>query len=167
MKFHSQHLKKSVPTSFFKLDTDSDRFRQCKNCGKQFMTPHRGRVYCNDFCSDEFNNRDKRWKREEASFVHDTMEEKAIESSELILETDEEILKNNLSILESLNITEKERCVNIDSLAAYGYKFAHFSGQGKLFNIDPSKECCFLQIGNFRLYRVDYSKVLVVNLIHS
>ena len=167
MKFHSQHLKKSVPTSFFKLDTDSDRFRQCKNCGKQFMTPHRGRVYCNDFCSDEFNNRDKRWKREEASFVHDTMEEKAIENSELILETDEEILKNNLSILESLNITEKERCVNIDSLAAYGYKFAHFSGQGKLFNIDPSKECCFLQIGNFRLYRVDFSKVLVVNLIHS
>ena len=167
MMYHSQHLKKSAPNSYFMMDEESDRFRKCKNCGKEFMTPHRGRVYCNDFCSDEFNNRDKRWKREEASFVHDTMEEKAIESSELILEPDEEILKNNLSILESLHITEKERCVNMDSLDSYGFKFGHFSGQGKLFNIDPSKECCFLQIGNFRLYRVDFSKVLVVNLIYS
>ena len=167
MKYHSQHLKKSVPNSYFKMDEESDRFRKCKNCGKQFMTPHRGRVYCNDFCSDEFNNREKRWKREEASFNSNKIEETAKVNYELIIESDEEILKNNLSILESLNITEKERYVNMESLDSYGFKFEHYSGKSKLHNIDPSKECHFLQIGNFRLYRVDYSKVLVINLIHS
>jgi hypothetical protein len=165
MKFHSQHLKKSVPTSFFKMDTESDRFRQCKNCGKKFMTPHRGRIYCNDFCSDEFNNREKRWKREEASFnSSNSTEEITIENSQLKLEPDDEILQNNLAILESLNITVKEQYINMDSLDQFGYKYSHYTGKGKLYNIDPSKECHFLQLANYRLYRVDFSTLLVVNL---
>ena len=164
MKYHSQHLKKSVPNSFFRMDQESDRFRKCKNCGKEFMTPHRSRVYCNEFCSDEYNNREKRWKKEEASFMTHRIKGKAVENSELMSGIDEEILKNNVSILDSLFITQKDKYLNMELLDSLGFKFSHFSGQGKLFNIDPSNECSFLQFGSYRMYRVEFSTVLIVNL---
>jgi hypothetical protein len=52
----------------------------------------------------------------------------------------------------------------MELLDSLGFEFSHFSGQGKLFNIDPSNKCSFLQFGSYRMYRVEFSTVLIVNL---
>ena len=87
-------------------------------------------------------------------------------SNETIQETDESIFEMNVSILDSLQISKKGDYYNIDVLHNYGFQFSHFSGKGKLFNIDPNLNCHFLQVKNYRLYRVGFSTILIINLIH-
>lgn len=64
MQYHAKNLKKSVPYSPYKMDEESDRYRCCKNCSKEFMTPHRNRIFCDDECSNEYHNAQKRYNRD-------------------------------------------------------------------------------------------------------
>ena len=190
MQYNEQYIRKKPPQSIYKLNPDSDRYRICKYCDTEFMTSHRSRKYCDNdnHCSNEYHNALKRYKRDmkklndeidkqqqlEASeeLIEETKQdtnEETIETTfaETIKESDETILKSNISILESLNVAENGTGYTVEALDSYGYKISHFSGRGQLFNIDSNKNCHFLQVGNFRLCRVEYSKILITNLIHT
>lgn len=88
------------------------------------------------------------------------------ESSNETIQYTKSILEMNVSILDSLQISKKGDYYNIDVLHSYGFQFSHFSGKGQLFNIDPNLNCHFLQVKNYRLYRVAFSTILIINLIH-
>ena len=182
MRYNSQNTLIKPPFSPYKMDKLSNRYRVCFNCGREFMAYDRSLVYCHEKCRWEFNNTKKTSIREEKKLEEEnekmrlaeleiTSEEK-IEvsneesSNETIQETDESILEMNVSILDSLQISKKGDYYNIDVLHNYGFQFSHFSGKGQLFNIDPNLNCHFLQVKKYRLYRVGFSTILIINLIH-
>jgi hypothetical protein len=190
MQFNEQYIRKEPPQSIYKLNPDSDRYRVCKYCDTEFMASHRSRKFCdnNNKCSNEFHNALKRYKRDMKK-LNDEIEkqrqldasekttevsnlntgEEAIETphEETINETDESILRSNISILESLNVPIKGSNYTVEALDTYGFKFSHFSGRGQLFNIDSNKNCHFIQVGSYRLYRVGFSIILIINLIYT
>jgi hypothetical protein len=190
MQFHDNKINKKPPQSLYKLNTESDRYRICKYCATEFMVSHRSRKYCdnNNKCSNEFHNALKLYKRDVKKLNDEIEKQQQLEVSEDIIEetnkdtseepietrveetineTDETILKSNISILESLNLPVKGTNYTVEALDSYGFKFSHFSGRGELFNIDSNKNCHFIQVGNFRLYRVAFSTILIINLIHT
>ena len=190
MQFHDKNITKKPPQSLYKLNTESDRYRVCKYCATEFMVSHRTRKYCdnNNKCSNEFHNALKRYKRDLKKLNDEIEKQQQLEVSEEIIEetnkdtseetiettveesineTDETILKSNISILECLNVSVNGTEYMVEALDSYGFKFSHFSGRGQLFNIDSNKNCHFIQVGNFRLCRVEYSKILITNLIHT
>ncbi len=179
MKYHAQKLTKTYKSSPYKLDQESDRFRICKNCGRKFMATDRRRIHCDDDCSDEFHGARKRLKRDANKLNAEIEKQQQLEVSEELIEetnkdtiketneeTDESILQSNLSILESLQISKKGDYYNLDFLHSYGFQFSHYSGKGLIFNTDPNLNCHFTQVGNYRLYRVAFSTILIINLIH-
>lgn len=180
MQFNEQYIRKKPPQSIYKLNPDSDRYRICKYCDTEFMTSHRSRIFCDDKCSDEYHNALKRYDRDMKKLddeiekqqkleVSEELIEEAIETphEETINETDESILRSNISILESLNVPIKGTYYTVEALDTYGFKFSHFSGRGQLFNIDSNKNCHFIQVGSYRLYRVGFSIILIINLIYT
>jgi hypothetical protein len=177
MKYNSQNTLIKPPFSPYKMDRESDRFRVCDNCGREFMAYDRSLVYCNEKCRWEYHNTKKNRIREEKKLeeLEETIEESnknTIESvettvEETINEKDETILKSNISILESLNVAVNGTKYTVEALVSYGFQFSNYNGRGQLFNIDPIHNCHFTQVGNFRLHRVEYSKILITNLIHA
>ena len=187
MKYHDKKINKRPPQFLYKLNPESDRYRICKNCGTELMATHRTRIYCDDKCSDEYHNAQKRYNRDMKK-LNEEIEKETLESlknsneeipnesinettidetsATVVVEPDETILNSNMSILESLNIHKKGSYYSIESLHSYGFKFSHYSGRGELFNIDSKHNCHFIQVGNFRLYRVSYSTLLIINLIY-
>ena len=180
MQFNEQYIRKKPPQSIYKLNPDSDRYRICKYCDTEFMTSHRSRIFCDDKCSDEYHNAHKRYERDMKKLNDEIEKQKQLEVSEELIEetietiveetineTDEAILKSNISILESLNVAVNGTEYEVEVLDSYGFKFNHYNGRGQLFNIDPTLNCHFTQVGTFRLCRVKYSKILITNLIHK
>ena len=152
----------------YKMNKNSDRFRKCPNDGFEFMTNHRARIFCSDLCADEYHNLKKK-NAEEYELMQEVenaleapiqeLEQKPI-SQEILLTTDEKI-KQNLRILDTLEIDfEDGSHFNIDLLIDNGFDFYAFDGKGQLYNTG-SQNCYFLQIRNYRIYRVEYSKVLI------
>ena len=176
MKYHAQKLTKTYIRSPYKLDRESDRFRICINCGREFMAIDRRRIHCDDDCSDEFHGAQKRLKRDANKLNAEIEKQQQLEVSEELIEetiettieeTDETILKSNVYILESLDVPKKGAYYTVEALDSYGFKFSHFSGRGQLLNIDSNRNCHFIQVGNYRLYRVAFSTLLIINLIYT
>jgi hypothetical protein len=180
MQYHDKNLKKTVPYSPYKMNEESDRYRCCKNCSKEFMTPHRHRIFCDDECSNEYHNALKRYNRDMKKLQDEIESQQQIDVAEEIIEkankvtieetideTYETILKSNISILESLNVAENGTKYYFEVLESYGFDFTYYNGRGQLFNIDPKLNCHFTQVGTFRLCRVEYSKILITNLINK
>jgi hypothetical protein len=177
MRYNSQNTLVKPPFSPYKMDRLSNRYRVCFNCGREFMAEDRSSIYCHKKCRWEFHNTNKTRIREEKKLeeLEETVEEsnkKTIESvettiEETINETDETILKSNISILESINVPVNGKEYEVEVLDSYGFQFEYYNGRSQLFNIDPSLNCHFTQVGTFRLYRVEYSRILIKNLIHK
>lgn len=187
MQYHAKNITKSVPYSPYKMDQESDRYRSCKNCSKEFMTPHRTRIFCDEECSNEYHNAQKRYNRDMKKLQNEfesqqqlvATEEIKEESSKTTIESiekkiDESIdetveakLKTNLSILESLYIAKDGTKYYLEVLESYGFDFNYYNGRGKLFNIDPKYNSHFIQVWTFRLCRVEYSEILITNLINK
>lgn len=180
MKYHDKKINKRPPQFLYKLNPESDRYRICKNCGTELMATHRTRIYCDDKCSDEYHNAKKRYNRDMKKLNEEIDKQQQLEASEELIEetiestveetikeSDETIIKSNISILESLNIDVEGTEYEIEVLDSYGFQFNHYNGRGQLFNIDPSLNCHFTQVGTFRLCRVKFSKILITNLIHT
>ena len=182
MRYNSQNTLIKSPFSPYKMDRLSNRYRVCFNCGREFMAEDRSSIYCHKKCRWEFHNTNKTRIREEKKLEEENEKNRLAEleaiseekindsneesSNETIQDTDESILDMNVSILDSLQISKKGDYYNIDVLHNYGFQFSHFSGKGQLFNIDPNLNCHFLQVKNYRLYRVVFSTILIINLIH-
>ncbi len=177
MRYNSQNTLVKPPFSPDKMDRLSNRYRVCFNCGREFMAEDRSSIYCHKKCRWEFHNTNKTRIREEKKLeeLEETVEEsnkKTIESvettiEETINETDETILKSNISILESINVPVNGKEYEVEVLDSYGFQFEYYNGRSQLFNIDPSLNCHFTQVGTFRLFRVEYSRILIKNLTHK
>ena len=50
MRYNSQNILIKPPFSPYKMDRESDRYRVCQNCGKEFMAYDRSLIYCHEKC---------------------------------------------------------------------------------------------------------------------
>jgi hypothetical protein len=155
------------------LDPLSDRYRVCPNCKTPHMVRNRGRDFCSDRCADQhYNARRRLLKQAEPKTILEQnplpippMEENmSVTVQSKIESTQPEVTdyQKNLQILNSVTIKPEVGTVyHIDDLIRAGFNFDAFSGRGILHNIDPKLNCHFVQYGTYRLYRVDYSHVLI------
>ena len=79
MKYHDKKINKRPPQFLYKLNPESDRYRICKNCGTELMASHRTRIYCDDKCSDEYHNAQKRYNRDMKK-LNEEIEKETLES---------------------------------------------------------------------------------------
>lgn len=153
--------KKSV----YKLDKTSDRYRICPNDGVEFMANDRREKFCNPRCADEYHNLKKKelTKTNIASQIDVTSQIDTTETQEVELPIN--LLTQNINLLESLSIDNlKGTRFSIDWLFSLGLDFSYFNGKGKLHNIDTNQNCHFLQMGNFRLFRTEFSQILIIKI---
>ena len=153
--------------SAYKMDRTSIRYRKCPNDGHEFMTDNLGRIYCSDKCADEFNNQKKRDAEnkllEEAKAI---IASPAVPQTQTQSEVPLDKARQNIKIIDTLTIHPAKGSVfNIDWLYSKGIDFSAYNGRGVLYNIDSSHNCHFIQIGNYRLFRVEFSEVLIKKII--
>lgn len=153
--------------SAYKMDRTSIRYRKCPNDGYEFMTDNLGRIYCSDHCADEFNNQKKRDAEnkllEEAKAI---IASPAVPQAQSQPEVPLDKARQNVKIIDTLTIDPVKGSVfNIDWLYSKGIDFSAYNGRGVLYNIDSSHNCHFIQIGNYRLFRVEFSEVLIKKII--
>ena len=168
------------------LDPNSDRYRICPHpeCGIENMVKHRSRQYCCDEHADDHYNI-KRRIAEEVENSTDTsvittqpvlpvdpkydsaLNENLPVRNENTTQAEIDTIRNNafiknIKILDSLEIhPEKGTVFFIEDLWYRGLDFSIYSGLGSLYNIAPSNNCKFMQMGFYRIYRVEYSYVLI------
>lgn len=166
---NSKNLLTQRKKSPYKMDPNSDRYRKCPNDGVEFMAEHRSEKFCCAKCADEFHNDLKKKEAEEKKLVE---EAKAIIANPILpqpqvqTEAPMDKAKQNVKIIDTLTIDPARGSVfNIDWLYSLGIDLAAYNGRGMLHNIDSSHNCHFLQIGNYRLFRVEFSEVLIKKII--
>jgi ribosomal protein S27AE len=169
---NSKNLLTPRVKSPYKMDKNSDRYRVCPNDGVEFMASHRTRIYCSDQCADEHHNLKKKAEveydmmTEIKNALSASAPEKILQSSQPINELPIDKVEANIKIIESLHLDPINGSdFNMDWLASLGYDFSVFSGRGILYNIDPILNCHFMQIGSYRLFRGEYSRILIVKII--
>ena len=142
------------------MDRESNRYRVCLNDGEEFMANDRREKHCCPECADEFNNEKKRLAKIEAQ---QSLIETETVFNEIIQQIDNE--EKNLQILDQLQLEDNGSKFNMDYLYSIGFDLFSFNGKGALFNIDPQLNCHFIQIGSYRLFRVEFSEVLIKKII--
>jgi hypothetical protein len=164
---NAKNLLKPKIKSVYKLDPTSHRFRICPNDGEEFMADNLNRKFCDDKCADEFHNG---LKRDEGNKLLE--EAKAIiENASAPLQPNKPDIpidapKKNVTILDTLTIDSvKGSEFNLDWLYSLGVDLTAYNGRGVLHNIDSSYNSHFIQIGNYRLFRVEFSQVLIKKII--
>ena len=173
------------------LDPTSDRYRICPHpeCGKEHMVKHRSRQYCCDEHADDHYNIIRRLKEKEGNSTtnnlipaqpvlpadpnyNSAVNENLAEKNEITAPAEiGSSVKNayikNIKILDTLEIhPEKGTVFFIEDLWSLGLDFTIFSGLGLLHNIATSYNCRFMQMGFYRIYRVEYSHVLIKKIIN-
>lgn len=140
----------------YAMDRESDRYRVCPNDGVEFMAKHRSEKHCCPECADEFNYIKKKNAKEE--LIKNKKELEKIKGHTTIqLVTD----STNITILDELSIRESGSLFYLEYLQSLGVDFEKYNGRGELYNIDLDLNCHFLQMGPYRLYRVEFSQVLI------
>jgi len=142
------------------MDKEDDRYRVCPNDGVEFMANDRREVHCCPECADEYSNEKKRLAKLEQQ---QSLIETEIVLNDSIQQIDNE--EKNLQILDQLDVKDNGSKFNMDFLHSLGFDFFSFNGKGALFNIDPQLNCHFIQIGAYRLFRVEFSEVLIKKII--
>ena len=144
----------------YRMDRESDRYRVCPNDGVEFMANDRTEKHCCPECADEFHNEKKRLAKLEE-------QQSLIETEEVLNEIIEQINneEKNLQILDQFHLKANGSKFNMDYLSSIGFDFFSYNTRGELYNIDPILNCHFIQIGSYRLFRVDFSEVLIKKII--
>jgi hypothetical protein len=143
------------------LDKTSEYYRECPQCFEEFMADHMSQKFCNDKCGDDFNNAKKRLAH------HSINNDKSqiIQDSKAIITTqsDQTPLQKNLSVLRSFFIDPiNGSYFHLEDLDEKGFDFTAVAGKGKLHNIPTEYNSHFIQIGEYRIFRVEFSNVLIV-----
>jgi len=148
------------------IDPTSDRYKRCKYCDVEFMAEHRGMKFDTRWCADEFHNRKKRLEKQ--GIIQDDNQEQLPQNSIENISTpdlpdiDQEELANNIRLIDQIELDPVEgTVVQMEQLHQKGYIFPRISDRGILYNIDPSLNCHFMQVGVYRLFRVSFSHVLI------
>jgi hypothetical protein len=140
----------------YAMDRESDRYRVCPNDGVEFMANHRSEKHCCPECADEFDYIKKKNAKEE--LVKSKNELEKVKQNKTIPVV---INPTNITILDELTIQESGSLFYLEYLQFLGVDFEKYNGRGELYNIDPDLNCHFLQMGPYRLYRVEFSQVLI------
>lgn len=151
----------------YKLDPNSDRYRECPNCKKAFMAQHRNSIFDCPECADEFHNNKKKQEmtQQEITVNNTEITELITPAIKQVAETSlpEEMIYHNLNILDKLPIEPiKGSAFPLQYLDDLGLKFEANQGRGILYNTDPTRNCHFIQIGYYRIYRIEFDHVLIV-----
>ena len=152
----SKNLLKIMPIRLYKMDKKSDRYRVCLNDGEEFMANNRKEKHCCPQCADEFHNIKKKNARIEKKQKQEESE-KALNEISHQLDNEEK----NLQILDQLDVKENGSQFNMDFLSSIGFDFFSYAEKEALYNIDPQLNCHFIQIGTYRLFRVEITEVLI------
>jgi len=125
------------------------------------MVAHRGQDFCSPKCADDYHNRAKKLARQaeiilaDSSLVSDIEEIKPKAVSQ-------ENLSKNIEILNGLPVDPKKGLYyEMQYLHDLGYDFNSYSGIYMLHNIPEKYKCQFVQVGQYRIYRVDYTVILI------
>ena len=172
---NTQKTNKSTSESVLKLDPLSNRYRICPNCKKQHMVKHLGKDFCSDFCADTHYNENRRLNKQAEAILtenkkHTSNEttttqivDAAILKSNLDPEKWGQEMENNIKILDGLSIdNEKGSLYHMQDLMQRGMNFFVYSDRGKLHNTSEKHDCHFLIFCKYRIYSIDYGKVLIV-----
>lgn len=163
---YSKRILEKKRKSVFKLDATSDRYRVCPYDGVEFMADNRKRIYCDDYCADEFHNRSKRQKAEDKDNEQTlTLEKVEVQPDKHQIQSLSEPVDNvtpNIGLLNSWGITsDSGHKFHVEWMQEQGYDFLAYSATDTLHNIDPTLKSKYIQVGEFLLYRVDYSHILI------
>jgi hypothetical protein len=191
---NTEILKKNqLPDAEVVLDPLSDRYRVCPNCETPHMVRNKGRDFCSDRCADQHYNARRRLMKQAApksesaiapqsELVLEPLAESETASTPKVQvaeiaepvppqpaqpekENGELAYEKNIQILNSLKIRiPGGTTFLIDDLAKSGFDFNAYSGRGVLHNIDPKLNCHFILYGTYRVYRVDFSHVLITKV---
>jgi ribosomal protein S27AE len=173
----------------YKMDKNSNRYRVCPNDGVDFMAEHRNRKFChNKVCTNEYHNLKKKTKSlipinnrihldlklpikdENISIVMSEVKAETTNEvkNEPVLEIKEEgidKLQHNLNILDSLEIDSVNGTIfSVEQIFNLKYDFSVYDGRGPMYNTG-AENCFFLVIRNYRIYRLEFSRLLVVKII--
>lgn len=162
------------------LDPLSDRYRVCPNCGTPHMVRNKGRDFCSDRCADQHYNARRRLMKQAEPKANiesappptqapESIERVAVAIAPTVEPTQPQVTdyEQNLKILEAITVHPEAGTVyHIDDLTKAGFNYDACSGRGTLHNIDPKLNCHFVQYGKYRIYRVDFSHVLIHKYKH-
>jgi hypothetical protein len=156
----AKNLLKVKIERLYRMDKESDRYRVCLNDGVEFMANDRREIHCCPECADEYSNEKKRLAKLEN-------QQNLIETETVLNDIIEQINneEKNIQILDQFHLKANGSIFNMDYLSSIGLDFFSYNGKGELFNIDPQLNCHFIQIGSYRLYRVEFSEVLIKKII--
>jgi hypothetical protein len=152
----AKNLLKIMPIRLYKMDKKSNRYRVCPNDGEEFMANDRTEKHCCPQCADEFHNTIKKNARI-AKKQKQEESEKALNEISQQLDNEEK----NLQILDQLDVKENGSQFNMDFLHSLGFDFFTNISKEALYNIDPQLNCYYVQIGAYRLFRVEITEVLI------
>jgi hypothetical protein len=152
----AKNLFKIMPLRLYKMDKKSDRYRVCLNDGEEFMANSRKEKHCCPQCADEFHNIKKKNARIEKKQKQKESEKALNEISQQLDNEDK-----NLKILDQLDVKENGSQFNMDFLHSLGFDFFTNISKEALYNIDPQLNCHYVQIGAYRLFRVEITEVLI------
>lgn len=145
-----------MPIRLYKMDKKSNRYRVCPNDGEEFMANDRTEIHCCPQCADEFHNTIKKNARIEKKQKQEESE-KAL--NEISQQLDNE--QKNILILDQLDVKDNGSQFNMDFLSSIGFDFFSYAEKEALYNIDPQLNCHYVQIGAYRLFRVEITEVLI------
>ena len=141
------------------IDKTSEFYRKCPQCEQEFMAEHMNRQFCSDQCGDDYNNAKKRLApKAKSTGIHEK-----VATVNTLFNAEPTIQNQNLEILRNLLKPNEENWFELHELDNLGFNFSGFSGKGKLYNIADEYKSHFIPIGEFRIYRVGFSTVLIKN----
>lgn len=103
----------------YKLIPGHERYRECKECKKAFMTDHLSREFCGAKCKQEYNNR---LAREKEKILHQVSLVEDLEANFY-----KEKLAANIKLFDYLNIPDEGRVYEFQNLVSAGAYFPAFS----------------------------------------
>ncbi len=132
-----------------KIDPESEYYRVCPECKREFIADHLSMKFCHNRCRDHYHNRIKRDERiEEGS--------KQVQVSEA--EKLRQELEANIKILEGLDINPKGTNFHLVDLAEKGFVFAAY---GARVPLDPSGQPAYLKYGPYNIYLINLELIKI------
>lgn len=133
------------------LDPNHERYRKCPFCGREFMTSHRARVYCNQYCHDHFNV-DKRLKAQQTVIDQASAPISTGSSPQTVAE------HPNLNLLRWLPHHPDGLEIDFQWLLSLGYDPDHFDQR---IELDTRGQVYYLTEGEFMLFWTAPEKILI------
>ncbi|MBK9283516.1 MAG: hypothetical protein IPM51_04270 [Sphingobacteriaceae bacterium] len=172
------------------VDTTSPFYRVCpySSCNKPFMYTRSDQKYCSRKCQNDDYNKFRLTRKNtggpppESSadnnssplIVEDALKEinepkqteqlpESVPNEQISIEDPKELIyKMNIKFLNSLVLNKyNEIILHTEVMMDNKFDFTCSSGRSPLHNIESKYNCHFLVFGKYRVYRIDFDKLLI------